>query len=859
MLAPLSKISVDLAYRKLTHARLAARCDLPQEVIADLTQQVLTGADLSALLDEAAARVVRTLAVGFSSIWELLPEGKRMLLRSGVGWNPGFVGQAIVEVAPNTQAAYVLVSSEPLVVEGLGDEHRFRPQPLYQQHGVVSSVNLIIRGHAGTFGVLGAHSQKVRSFTRDDIHFLQSVANVLAMAIELKRAEEALSASRRRYQNLFDSAGEIVFTCDLDGNFTSLNKAGEQIIGYTAEEALGLNIAKVIAPDFVETARKMFEPASAHGSRAVYEIEAVTKEGRRIGLEVGAQLVYENGKPVQVEAIARNVTERREVQEQLLYAQKMEAIGRLAGGVAHDFNNVLTGIAALAQLAGREVKADSPVARRLRQIQQLTDRAAALTRRLLTFSRRQKLNKVALDLNSLISDLAKILSHMIKEDIELKLLLAPDLGSIRGDPSQIEQVLMNLSVNAREAMPNGGNLIIETANVTIDATEYADSHDGPKPGPYVMLAVTDTGRGTDQATRRQNFDPFSTAKEVGNGTGLGFFAVDKVVRQHDGHIRTYSEPGGGTCFKIYLPRVDATPAKAGVMEDEGEVIEGGSETILIVEDESSVPGVLCRTLEEKGYTVFSAGNPQRAEEIFKQHNEISLLVTDVIMPGGTGLELYSRLAAISPCLKVLCISGDTDGAVTEAGALRNGIPFLQKPFLPSSLARKVREVLDEEVRLPWEDKRGTKILIVEDEEGYSNILKEFLEKKGLKVLAACENREALRLIQEERPQAILLDVLLRGPCGLDLLERLKHSHSELGVIVQSSVAFEAVGESALKLGAFHYLSKPYRLEKLEHVLWQLLSAPREHLQQYQDPPRDVGATKFVAPGSGILAECARLG
>ncbi|MFQ5744515.1 MAG: ATP-binding protein [Acidobacteriota bacterium] len=384
--------------------------------------------------------------------------------------------------------------------------------------------------------------------------------------------------------------------------------------------------------------------------------------------------------------------ERQRLEGQLRQAQKMEAVGRLAGGVAHDFNNILTGITGYTELALCDVE-DGSLREDLMSIREFSDRAAQLTQQLLAFSRRQPLEPVVLDLNKLISNTISMLARLISEDIELEFAPAEDIGNVKVDAGQIEQVLMNLAINARDAMPDGGKLLIETAEVTLD-DGYAGTHTGVVPGAYVMLAVTDTGCGMDEECKRQIFEPFFTTKEKGKGTGLGLATVYGIVKQHGGNVWVYSEPGKGTTFKIYLPRLDheveAIPAC-------GEPVSTlrGSETILLVEDESSVGDAVGRALESYGYKVISAAHPDRAFELFSHSpHEIRLLLTDVVLPSQDGRELYERMREQRPDLRVLYMSGYTDGAILHNGVLDPGVPFVQKPFAPAQLVGKIRALLD---------------------------------------------------------------------------------------------------------------------------------------------------------------------
>ncbi|HLQ59905.1 MAG TPA: ATP-binding protein, partial [Gemmatimonadales bacterium] len=395
---------------------------------------------------------------------------------------------------------------------------------------------------------------------------------------------------------------------------------------------------------------------------------------------------------VRVWGTQRDVTEQRHLEEQFRQSQKMEAVGQLAGGIAHDFNNLLTAILGNTQLLLRDLPPGDAKRGDVEEIRKASERAASLTRQLLAYSRRQMLQPKVLDLNVVVAEMDKMLRRLIGEHIALVAALQSDLGHVRADPNQIEQVIVNLAVNARDAMPDGGKLTIETANVDLDET-FAQAHLGSVPGAYAMLAVTDTGHGMDVNVRAHLFEPFFTTKEVGKGTGLGLATVYGIVKQSGGYISVYSERGRGSTFKIYLPRIatpSATPAappRVGAAR--------GSETVLVVEDELAVLTLSRRALEAQGYVVLAASDAAAALRVVERHGgTIHLLLTDVVMPGMSGRDLADRLTAQRPGIRVLYMSGYPGDAVVQHGTLPSGSAFLQKPFSPDGLARKVRDVLD---------------------------------------------------------------------------------------------------------------------------------------------------------------------
>jgi signal transduction histidine kinase/CheY-like chemotaxis protein len=422
--------------------------------------------------------------------------------------------------------------------------------------------------------------------------------------------------------------------------------------------------------------------------------ELNTSKGHPLTAEITVTPRVEGKAVIGAVGIARDITDRRRLEEQYRQAQKLEAVGRLAGGVAHDFNNLLTAINGYSEVILDTLRPGDPLRESLEQVRKAGERAALLTRQLLAFSRKQVLHPTVLDLNALLADMNRMLGRLIGEDIDLVVRPALDLWQVKGDPGQLEQVVMNLVVNARDAMPTGGKLTVETANVALDAT-YVAAHPDAHAGEHVLLAVSDTGCGMDAATRARIFEPFFTTKGPEKGTGLGLATVFGIVKQSGGHIEVYSEPGLGTTFKIYLPRY-RNGAPAGKSHAGQKVVARGSETVLLVEDEDGVRKLARLVLQERGYKVLEARHGGEALLICEQYDgTIHLMVTDVVMPHMSGRQVAERLQTLRPEMKVLYLSGYTDDAIVRHGVLEADTPFLQKPFTPDNLALKVREVLDE--------------------------------------------------------------------------------------------------------------------------------------------------------------------
>ena len=512
-------------------------------------------------------------------------------------------------------------------------------------------------------------------------------------ALERERMKRQLREREEYFKSLIEQAMDIIAVLDADGAVRYASPSVLPLLGYGAEELVGQHIFDLVHPDDVGPALRVFAEgvATGQGDRLL-GLQVRHKDGTYRSLEAIGRYLLDDPVVRGVVINARDVTERRSLERQLLQAQKMEAVGRLAGGIAHDFNNILTAIFGYADLLTEEFPAGSPARQDLEEIRKAATRASALTRQLLAFSRQQVLAPVVLSVNDLVDDVGKMLRRLVGEDVELRLMLARDAGNVRADSGQLQQVIMNLVVNARDAMPTGGKLVIETADAEL-TEQYAELHQAVIPGRYVMLAVSDTGVGMDAQTKARIFEPFFTTKEKGKGTGLGLSTVYGIVKQSGGYVWVYSEPGHGTTFKLYLPRVDA-PAEPQAPPRETATLTG-TETILLAEDDEILRPLTKGLLTKLGYTVLDAKSAEQALAVAgARQGPIHLLVADVVMPGASGRELARRLAQSRPETRVLYVSGYTDDAIVHHGMLEPGLKFLQKPFTPAALARKVREVLD---------------------------------------------------------------------------------------------------------------------------------------------------------------------
>jgi two-component system cell cycle sensor histidine kinase/response regulator CckA len=514
------------------------------------------------------------------------------------------------------------------------------------------------------------------------------------------KAERARDETEIRYRMLVEQVAAVSYIAELgvNGQWLYVSPQVEAMFGYPAEEWLSTSkdwIRHIPVEDhpIVHAA----EEASSRGEPFQAEYRITRKDGQTIWVSDTAVVVRGSDSHPVMEGLIVDITDRKMLENQLLQARKMEAVGRLAGGVAHDFNNLLTIIKGYVEMALQRCMDRPELHGDIRRIENAADRAVNLVRQLLAFSRKQVLRPKILDLNAIVVNLDQLLRRLMNANIEMKTFVSKDVGAIKADPGQIEQVIMNLVVNARDALPNGGRILIETSNVDLDSA-YTLDHAIVRPGPYVLLAVTDTGVGMTADTVAHIFEPFYTTKESGRGTGLGLSTVYGIVKQSGGYIWVYSEPAKGTTFKVYLPRVmDAVPTSTAP-EMPLSTPPKGRETILLVEDEPAVRELIQMVLSERGYTVLEALVPEDAERLAGNNGaEIQLLLTDVVMPGISGRELAKRLTAHHPHLRVLYMSGYTFNVIAQDGTLEEGISFLQKPFTPQLLTEKVREALDRTV------------------------------------------------------------------------------------------------------------------------------------------------------------------
>jgi hypothetical protein len=619
---------------------------------------------------------------------------------------------------------------------------------------------------------------------------------------------EALRESEERYRLISENTADVIWLLDVDsGRFTYVSPGVRQLLGYAPEEILTMGFRDVVTPESRQYAASRLTEvlaAFAAGDESVrtqtHQVDQVRKNGSIVRTEIVATLLPNpRGSVGEILGVTRDITERIQAEARLMQAQKMESVGRLAGGVAHDFNNLLTVINGYSQMLLAKLREGDPMRDNLEEIHKAGQRAAALTQQLLAFSRKQVLQPRLLDCNRVVAEMRPMLERLVGEDVEVLVELHPEATTIRADPHQLEQVLMNLVVNSRDAMPDGGKLLIETAVVECGASD-APLAPGAQVGSYVMLAVSDTGVGMNEETRRHIFEPFFTTKEVGKGTGLGLSMIQGIVEQSGGSIEVKSAPGCGTTFTIYLPRVEDAPSDRG---KPGAVPPmGGKENVLVVEDQPEVRKYAAAALQAYGYRVIQAENAGEALALCERESErIDLILTDVVMPNISGKELANRLEQRWPGIKVLFMSGYTDNAIMQNGVLEEGAEFIQKPFSPDQLATKVREVLAA-------SGHPARILVADDEAEVRSILRRALQDGGYAVVEAADGKRALEEVRAGRVDLAILDLVMPEQEGIETIRILRKEFPGIGIVAVSGAFGGQFLETARMLGADAVLSKP---------------------------------------------------
>jgi PAS domain S-box-containing protein len=690
-----SRVTRDGELARLRDEKAAADRRLARlQGLARLSGVITSSLDLDQVLSEiarAAAELMEAPAVG---LW-VADEANRVLEprafsdprlgatypRRQVGFGDGLPG-------------WVAAHREPLDIADVFEDGRILAVEWFRQHGLRSAYIVPIVHQDALLGVLALNGWLPFDLDPEDRELLGSFVGQAALAIRNARLYEEARGARDFLRSIAEHSPAGIVTTDVRGRITYWSPRTEELLGYRADEVLGRPVAE-LQRGGREAARALMRRLRSEDRIREYEAEILARDGRwvecRFSLAVLRNAV---GEEIGTLAILEDTSERKRLEAQLRQSQKMEAVGRLAGGIAHDFNNLLAVIMGHSDLILSVLRKGDGMTHDVEQIRRASERAATLTRQLLAFSRRQFLQPQVIDVNTLVGNLATMLRRLIGEDIQLELRLDPATGRVSADPGQLEQVIMNLAVNARDAMPQGGRLVLETASAALDQA-FVAAHPGSTAGGHVRVSIQDTGCGMTAEVLSHLFEPFFTTKEPGRGTGLGLSTVYGIVKQHRGYIDVTSEPGRGTAFAVYLPRVETRAAtERPAPRDQPSL--GGRETVLFVEDEVAVRDLMHRVLAKGGYTVLAAGDGLEALGLVEAHAApIDLVVTDVIMPRMSGPELASRLRARDPGLRLLYVSGYTADQLRSQADLGADAPLLPKPFTSDGLLRKVREVLDQ--------------------------------------------------------------------------------------------------------------------------------------------------------------------
>ncbi len=647
-----------------------------QTVVAALGQFALTNNDLEALMSQAVMLVAQTLSVEYSAVFERLPGGQ-LRLSAGVGWKPPYQRQTALPGNENSPITAVLSSGEPVLTADLKSESRLAASPFLAEHGVVSGITVAIPTHDRPFGLLGVYTTHPRKFNSDEVQFLQACATAIGLSVERKRADAELQKLAAFVRLSPNAAMEL----NAHGTITYFNEAALQL-AVTVQRS---RPAEILPPDL----DRIISECLATGQSKVRQ-ECVL-EGRTLSWSFHPVLPSNV-----VHCYIEDITDRLSLEAQLRQSQKMESVGQLAAGVAHDFNNMLTIIQGHTSSLLAKARLPAEVADSIQAVYFAAERAAGLTRQLLMFSRKNVMQLHPLDLRQVVRDMTRMLKRLLGETIILKFQPTAESSFVQGDSGMLEQVVMNLSVNARDAMTNGGRLTIGIETVELDLA-FIETHPQARPGCFVRLRVADTGVGMDAQTMAHIFEPFFTTKDVGQGTGLGLATVYGIVKQHEGWVEVSSQPGMGSTFDVYLP-AHAVPSQLPEIAANGHVA-GGNETILIVEDEPVLRDMARDILEECGYRILEAADGKDALDVWnRQPDRIDLLLTDMVMPEGiSGVDLATKLLADRPRLKVVFTSGYTANEVNQEMLARTRASFLSKPYSHAELAQTVRNCLDKKL------------------------------------------------------------------------------------------------------------------------------------------------------------------
>ena len=692
---PLDGGGAVIAHTDITARR---RTEMSAAALIETGRELAGGLDPAEVARQIACTVVRVFGTQHAALYRLDREVARLvcIAAAGLGEPEDWRGQTVGvgEGIVGRAAAEERSVWTPDVLDDSRIDLAARAVERVTADGFRSVLAVPLKAGERVIGVLNLGDAAGRTYTEDELALLAAFVGQGAVALENSALYREIRDARDFLQSITENSPDAIITTDGRGRLTYFSRGAEAMFGYRAEKMIGSAVADLY-PGGLEEARAVKRRLAQEGQLRNYESGFLTKDGGCVEVSASISLLRDaTGRVAGTLGVLKDIGERRRLEEQLRQSQKMEAVGRLAGGIAHDFNNLLTVIAGRAQLILSRLRPEEPIHRDATLVRTTADRAAVLTQQLLTFSRKQVLQPQVLNLNAVVTAMEPMLGRLIGEDIDLAVIPAESLGRVKADPGQIEQVIVNLVVNSRDAMPQGGRLTVETADVELDAA-YASRHFSVPPGPYVMLAVSDTGEGMDEQTRSRVFEPFFTTKGPGKGTGLGLATVYGIVKQSGGDIQLYSEPGRGTAFRIYLPRVAQVSAEVDDTTSPSAAVARGDETVLLVEDEPEVRDLAREILEVSGYTVLQACDPLEAVVMAERHpGPIHLLLTDVIMPRQSGRALVERLRPLRPEMQVLYMSGYTNEAIVRHGVLDPDTLFIQKPFTPDALGHRVRAALD---------------------------------------------------------------------------------------------------------------------------------------------------------------------
>jgi PAS domain S-box-containing protein len=667
---------------------------------ADVGLALTLERSLQSILQSCCEAIVTHLSAAFARIWTLNAEENVLELQASAGMYTHLDGPHGRVPVGKFKIGLIAEERKPHLTNDVIGDPRVGDQEWAKRERMVAFAGYPLIIGNQLVGVMAMFAKT--PLDELTLKAMDTVANHIALGIRRHWADIALRESEERYRIIAENATDAIVTIDEESTILFANKASTKVFGYSSTELIGQSITMLMPHHLRKVHRSAIQRYLKTGQKHLnwesIELPGLHKSGKEFALEISFGEYVKNGKHV-FTGILRDISERKHAEEerqilekQLLQAQKIEAIGQLAGGVAHDFNNTLMSIGGYTELLIMKLPETDPLQRIAIEIQKGVSQGADLTKQLLAFSRKQVLSPTIMDLNQSIAKVEDMVRRLIGEDLQLCLSLLPDLGFMKVDPGQVHQVIINLIINARDAMPQGGKVTIETTNVQLDE-EYVRTHPDVTAGQYIELGVSDTGVGMDDATVSRIFEPFFTTKEEGKGTGLGLSTVFGIVKQSDGHISVYSEPGHGTTFKLYFPRVDEPLANEAAVPASSQLL-GKGEMILLVDDNQSIRTAVGALLEMKGYDVLQAENGRKALEIARSRAEpIHLLITDVVMPEMGGMDLAHRLANVHSETKVLYMSGYTQEAINRQGHLHPGAGFLSKPATIDSLLQKIREVL----------------------------------------------------------------------------------------------------------------------------------------------------------------------